>query len=79
LEAHPVIYNKFKEIVDSKLCVSNELDANNVDPEIEDAQNAGIRLTAGGTAAEKAEIAELAQEALNAASEMGMEAPAEAE
>ena len=79
LEDHPVIYDKFKAIVDSKLCVSNELDANNVDPEIEDAQNAGIRLTAGGTAAEKAEIAELAQEALNAASEMGMEAPAEAE
>ena len=65
LEEHPEIYDEFKKIVDDKLCVANELDANNVDPEAEDAAAKGIRLTAP-TAEQKKEIEELAAEALAA-------------
>ena len=78
LEEHTEIYDEFKKLVDSKLCVANELDANNVDPEAEDAAEKGIRLTAP-TAAQKKEIEDLAAEALEAAKEMGVEAPVEKE
>jgi len=61
------LYAKLKEQVTAKLLVNSELDADNVDPEKEDAAAAGIRLTAP-TAEEKAEVAELAKEALEAAS-----------
>jgi recombination protein RecA len=74
LEEHPDFYDELKRMVDKKLCVSNELDANNVDPEIEDAKEAGVRLTTTSEASKK-EIADLASEALQAASAMGLEAP----
>lgn len=61
------LYAKLKEQVTAKLLVTSELDADNVDPEKEDAAAAGIRLTAP-SAEEKAEVAELAKEALEAAS-----------
>lgn len=61
------LYAKLKEQVTAKLLVNSELDADNVDPEKEDAAAAGIRLTAP-SAEEKAEVAELAKEALEAAS-----------
>lgn len=69
LEANPAIYDDFKKKVDSKLCVSNELDVNNVDPDVEDAKALGIRITAP-TAAQKAETEKLAEEALAIAEEM---------
>lgn len=68
LEANPSIYNMFKEKVDNKLCVANELDANNVDPDKEDAKELGIRITQP-SAAEKAEVEALAAEALAVAAE----------
>lgn len=61
------LYAKLKEQVTAKLLVNSELDADNVDPEKEDAAAAGIRLTAP-SAEEKAEVAELAKESLEAAS-----------
>lgn len=61
------LYDKLKEQVTAKLLVSSELDADNVDPEKEDAAAAGVRLTAPSQA-EKDEIAELAKEALEAGS-----------
>ncbi len=76
LNEHPDLYDSFKKIVDAKLCTTNELDVNNVDPEVEDAKEAGIRLTAP-TAETNQEIENLAAEALNLAQDMGLEAPAE--
>lgn len=61
------LYDKLKEQVTAKLLVSSELDADNVDPEKEDAAAAGVRLTAPSQA-EKDEVAELAKEALEAGS-----------
>ncbi len=61
------LYDKLKEQVTAKLLVSSELDADNVDPEKEDAAAAGVRLTAPSQT-EKDEIAELAKETLEAGS-----------
>lgn len=36
LEQHQDVYSKFKELVDAKLCVANELDAGNTNPEEEE-------------------------------------------
>ena len=66
------LYDKLKEQVTAKLLVSSELDADNVDPEKEDAAAAGVRLTAPSQT-EKDEIAELAKEALEAGSTEGTE------
>lgn len=65
LNEHPEIYDEFKKAVDNKLCVANELDANNVDPEAEDAAEKGIRLTKPSEA-QKKEMEDLAAEALAA-------------
>ena len=66
------LYDKLKEQVTAKLLVSSELDADNVDPEKEDAAAAGVRLTAQKKK-KKDEIAELAKEALEAGSTEGTE------
>lgn len=63
LKANHKVYDMFKEKVDAKLCVSNELDANNTDPDIDDAKALNLRITEPN-ATEKAEIEELAKEAL---------------
>lgn len=63
LEANPKVYDMFKSKVDAKLCVSNELDANNSDPDVDDAKELNIRLTTPSPK-EKAEVEELAKEAL---------------